>query len=164
MKKINVVLIFVFIFGLLLDQSSKYVIESNMELFESISVIPNFFSITYVHNTGAAFSMLEGKIIFFYIVTIVALIILVMFYRSLKEYQWMQKIGVMMMMSGTIGNLIDRIQFQYVRDFLDFIIFGYDFAIFNVADSFLVVGIIIVIVDELMEEFGVKYGKNIQGK
>ena len=77
---------------------------------------------------------------FFYIITIIALIIMVMFYRNQKEADELVKVSLIMMMAGTIGNFIDRLCFQHVRDFLDFIIFGYDFPIFNVADIYVSVG------------------------
>ncbi len=161
MKSKNKILILLFSFGLIVDQLTKYYISNYMELYESIPIIPDFFNITYVQNTGAAFSILEGRMMFFYIVSIIGLVVLSFFYKTLHEYQFIAKIGVVLMFVGTIGNFIDRLVFQYVIDFLDFIIFGFDFAVFNVADSCLVLGIIIVFVDELLTEFGVTYGKKI---
>ncbi len=159
MKKKNVLLCALFVVTLLIDQVSKYVIQTNMQLHDSIELIPGFFNLTYVHNTGAAFSILEGKMIFFYAVSIVALIIIYFYNKTLDKDEFFQKIGVVLIISGIIGNLIDRVLFQYVRDMLDFIIFGYDFAIFNVADSCLVIGVIIVLLCEFKKELGVGYGK-----
>ena len=155
MKKRNVFLIVIFIIGIVLDQWTKGLVANNMNLFESIEIIPGFFSITYAQNTGAAWSMMEGQMLFFYVITIVAFILLVFYLKNLKEEQFLSKLGVIMMLSGTIGNFMDRVMFQYVRDFLDFIIFGYDFPIFNVADSFLCVGVAIILLEEFMDYYKV---------
>ncbi len=138
--------------AIVLDQMSKMIVESFMELYDSITLIPNFFKITYVRNTGAAFSMLEGKMIFFYIISIVALVL--MFYYLIKadKKNYLMRSALILMIAGTIGNFIDRLAFQFVRDFLDFTIFGYDFAIFNVADSFLVIGVIILIIEAFIAD------------
>lgn len=155
MKKRNVFLIVIFIIGIVLDQWTKGLVANNMNLFESIEIIPGFFSITYAQNTGAAWSMMEGQMLFFYVITIVACVLLVFYLKNLKEEQFLSKLGVIMMLSGTIGNFMDRVMFQYVRDFLDFIIFGYDFPIFNVADSFLCVGVAIILLEEFMDYYKV---------
>ena len=155
MKKRNVFLIVIFIIGIVLDQWTKGLVANNMNLFESIEIIPGFFSITYAQNTGAAWSMMEGQMLFFYVITIVAFVLLVFYLKNLKEEQFLSKLGVIMMLSGTIGNFMDRVMFQYVRDFLDFIIFGYDFPIFNVADSFLCVGVAIILLEEFMDYYKV---------
>ena len=119
---------------LLLDQLSKWGVQASMQIDESIHVIPGFFRITYLHNTGAAWSMLEGKMVFFYLISIAFLIGL--------------------MMAGTLGNFIDRLAFQYVRDFLDFIILGYDFPVFNVADISLCVGVGLIVLSMVLETYG----------
>lgn len=155
MKKRNVFLIVIFIIGIVLDQWTKGLVANNMNLFESIEIIPGFFSITYAQNTGAAWSMMEGQMFFFYVITVVACVLLVFYLKNLKEEQFLSKLGVIMMLSGTIGNFMDRVMFQYVRDFLDFIIFGYDFPIFNVADSFLCVGVAIILLEEFMDYYKV---------
>lgn len=113
--------------------------------------------ITYVQNTGAAWSILEGKMLFFYLVSIIAVIAMVLYFKSLKENQYLSKIGIVLMISGTLGNFIDRLTLGYVRDFLDFIIFGYDFPIFNIADMCLCFGIGIILLDEFMDHYGVGY-------
>lgn len=143
------------ILGVILDQLSKVIIQNNFKLHEVLSIIPGFFDLTYAQNTGAAWSILEGKMWFFYVISIVALIVLIGFYKASNSA--LTKFGIVLAISGTIGNLIDRILFQYVRDFLSFNIFGYAFPIFNIADSLLVIGILIIIFDEL---FGVYlYGR-----
>lgn len=139
---------------LIIDQMSKFWIDETMRLQDSIDVIPGFFRITYLHNTGAAWSMLEGKMWFFYIVTVVAVIAMLYFYKQSKSKEMLFQTGIICMLSGTIGNLIDRLAFQYVRDFIDFNLLGYEFPVFNIADMALCIGVGIIIVDILLEERG----------
>ena len=138
---------------LILDQLTKVVISTNMELYQSIPVIENFFSITYVQNTGAAWSILEGNMMFFYIITIVAVVLMVTYYKS-NECDVISEWGIALMLGGTLGNFLDRLRLQYVVDFLDFIIFGYDFPVFNVADICLCIGVGVMILSFVLE--GVK--------
>ena len=165
MKKRNLILLVILVGTLFLDQITKMIAEASLGLYESFTIIPDFFAFTFVKNTGAAWSMLEGKMVFFYIITVVAMIAMVLYFKTLKSHQFLSKIGIVLMLSGTLGNFIDRLFLQYVRDFIDFYIFGYDFPIFNVADICLCVGIGIIILDEFMEHYGVGYKwkqKNIE--
>lgn len=139
---------------LLLDQLSKWGVQTSMQIDESFDVIPGFFRITYLHNTGAAWSMQEGKMVFFYLISIVFLIGMLYFYRTTDHRDRLTRIGVVLMMAGTLGNFIDRLIFQYVRDFLDFIIFGYDFPVFNVADISLCVGVGLIVLSMVLETYG----------
>ncbi len=93
---------------------------------------------------------------FFYVVTIIALILLGCYFKNLKDYQIVQKIGVILMIAGTLGNFIDRLLFQFVRDSLDFRILDYNFPIFNIADILLVSGVFLLIIDETIKTFNIR--------
>jgi len=143
-KMILITILFIFI-----DQISKGLINVYMNLNDSINIINNFFNLTYVHNYGAAFSMFTGGRYIFIIVTIIALNLIYLFFIKDKKLSNFEMVTYSMLLSGIIGNLIDRVLFGYVIDFLDFNIFGYDFAIFNIADSFIVISVILLIIQEV---------------
>ncbi len=132
-------IIFIFI-----DQLSKGLINICMNLNESIEIIPNFLNITYVHNVGAAFSILEGQRWFFILTAIIVLNIIFIFFIKDKQLKKSEIIVFSMLIGGIIGNLIDRILYGYVIDFIDVNIF--DFAIFNIADSFIVIAVILLLI------------------
>ena len=149
MKKIEM-LILLLIIGL--DQLTKSWIESILQLHESIELIPGFFSLTYARNTGAAWSMLAGQMTFFIVLTSAVLCGLIwLMVKTPKESTW-TRISFSLIMGGAIGNFIDRISFGYVRDFLDFILFGFDFPIFNVADMALCIGVALLALVMLMDK------------
>jgi signal peptidase II len=140
-KLILITFILVFI-----DQLSKNLINLYMYVGQNISIIPNFFALNYVRNVGAAFSMLQGARWFFIILSILVLNIIYIYLISNKILSNKKIILYSMLISGIIGNLIDRLLYGYVIDFLSFNIFGYDFAIFNIADTFIVISIILLII------------------
>jgi signal peptidase II len=115
-----------------------------MEVFKSIKVIDNFFYITYVQNEGAAFGILKNSRWIFIALAIIAVIAIIRYIMSDKKIFMDETISYSLILGGIIGNLIDRILFGYVIDYADFYIFGYNFPIFNVADSCMVIGFIIV--------------------
>ena len=129
-----------------LDQASKiYLTLVNKTSPIDLEVIRGFFRITYTCNDGAAFSILKGKRVFFIIMTIIVVFLIVYYLLKNKVY-WVEKYSLLLIISGAVGNLIDRIMYGYVIDFLDFIIFGYDFPVFNIADSFITIGAIGLII------------------
>ena len=145
MKKLTIYSIILFV----IDLVTKILITNFMRVGDQIKIIPNFFSIMYVRNTGAAFSILENSRFFFIIAGILVLIFIYLFLVRNKTLNMYLIICYSMLIGGIIGNLYDRIVYGYVVDFLSFNIFGYYFPIFNIADSFIVISIILLIINEL---------------
>lgn len=143
-----------------LDQITKFLVVKNMELGESLTIIDNFLYITSHRNTGAAWGILAGQMWFFYIVTIAVVIALVYYMQKMAKTHVLLGISLALMLGGAIGNFIDRVTRQEVVDFVDTIIFGYDFPIFNVADSALTVGVGLLIIFMFFEEKLLKEKKN----
>lgn len=145
MKKIGIIsLVFIII-----DFIVKIIINNNMNVYDSISIIPSFFSITYVRNIGAAFSIMENSRILFIAIGIAAIYLIWRFLIKDKELNKYYVFSYSMLMGGIIGNMIDRIIYGYVIDYLSFNIFGYSFPIFNLADTFIVVSIIMLLLYEV---------------
>ena len=141
-----------------LDQWSKYLTVQNISLGETKEFIPGFLSLTHLRNTGAAWSLLEGKMIFFYVITvIVSVVIIYLLIKNYKKSIW-YSVGLSFVLAGAIGNFIDRVRLGYVVDMLqtDFM----NFPIFNVADSTLVVGVICIFIYLILDEIAAKEGKN----
>lgn len=141
-----------------LDQWSKYLTVQNISLGETKEFIPGFLSLTHLRNTGAAWSLLEGKMIFFYVITvIVSVVIIYLLIKNYKKSIW-YSVGLSFVLAGAIGNFIDRVRLGYVVDMLqtDFM----NFPIFNVADSTLVVGVICIFIYLILDEKATKEGKN----
>jgi signal peptidase II len=153
MKKLDMLL---FITLIALDQISKYVVVATMPLSFSIPLIPSFFSLTHARNYGASWSLFQNQLPFLIGVTIVALAVMLKWYSSLAKEWSFERLGLVLMLGGTIGNFIDRLVLGYVIDFIDVIIFGYDFPIFNVADIALTCGVIALILHEVKEFWYVK--------
>lgn len=137
-KSIDLFAILIILSITFLDRLTKFLISQNFELGQSYKVIKNFFHITYTRNTGAGFSILEGQMLFFYVITIITFIILA--YLYFKEKDIFLKISISLIFAGALGNFYDRIKFNYVIDFLHFIFGNYNFPIFNVADMAITIG------------------------
>ncbi len=143
-----------------LDQVTKMLVVKNMTLGESIPIIDHFLSITSHRNPGAAWGILAGQMWFFYIVTIVVVIALIYYMQKMAKSHVLIGLALAFMLGGAIGNFIDRVFRQEVVDFVDTIIFGYDFPIFNVADSALTIGVGLLIIFMFFEEKLLKEKKN----
>ncbi len=138
----------------ILDQVTKAMVRSRYELFDGTTVIPGFFNLTRVHNTGAAFGMLNGiefpfKTLVLSIVAAAALVGLGVFAATLPAVQWLSRWGLALIIGGAAGNLIDRITLGYVTDFVDLYWQGWHFWAFNVADAAITVGVALMILDML---------------
>lgn len=137
---------------LVVDQISKILVVKLIDINHGVEIIKNFFYLTYTHNTGAAFSILTGQRILLIIIAIVILIILFNYLRKNKVERKLEIIAFSLIIGGSLGNLIDRIIRGYVVDFLDFKIFGYDFPVFNLADTFIVIGVFLLLITTLRKE------------
>lgn len=145
-------LLFLTVIPLIIDIITKNLIKSKLMLYDAVPVIDGFFNIVYVLNPGAAFSFLHDmnesyRRLFFITVTIIA--IFVVLYIFAREKSKINTAGFALILSGAIGNLIDRIIIGKVVDFLDFYYKTYHFPAFNVADSCITVGVALIIIDML---------------
>ncbi|TRM06900.1 lipoprotein signal peptidase [Staphylococcus hominis] len=131
---------------LIIDQITKKVITATMNIGDSYEVIPHFLNITSHRNNGAAWGILSGKMGFFYIITLIILVVLIIFYIKETKYNVFMQVAISLLFAGALGNFIDRVFNGEVVDFIDTNIFGYDFPIFNIADSSLTIGVIFVII------------------
>lgn len=143
----------------LLDQVTKWMIVKKMELGESVQVIENFLYITSHRNRGAAWGILQNQMWFFYIITAIVIVALIVYIQKLKNNQKLLGIALSLMLGGAIGNFIDRLFRKEVVDFIDTWIFTYHYPIFNIADSALVIGVILVTIYMLFIE-----GKQVKEK
>ena len=137
---------------IMIDQVIKVIVTTNMEFAYSINVINNFFRITYLQNTGAAWSILSGNRVFLVAITLIALFVIYYFLikdKKIKNYEYVLY-GVLL--GGILGNLIDRIRFGYVIDYLDFNIFSYHYPVFNFADICIVISIIVLLIISLKDD------------
>jgi signal peptidase II len=136
------------------DQLTKLLIRREFELYDTTAVIPNLFSLTRIHNTGAAFGLLDAvdlpfKTGLLALVSVAALVGLVIFAVSLPEIHRLARVGVALVVGGAAGNLIDRVWLGYVVDFVDVYWGTWHFWAFNVADSAISVGMALIILDQI---------------
>ena len=138
---------------LLLDFFSKYIVSKLMIVNDSISIVNNFFNITYVKNTGAAFSIFSNNTILVIVISIFIIGLLIFYIYKNRSYNKLENVSYALILGGAIGNLIDRLVYGYVIDFLDFKILSYDAPIFNLADTFIVIGVILFLVNTLRSRY-----------
>ncbi len=135
---------------IILDQITKILILKNLPLYHSITVIPGFFNITHIHNPGGAFGFMAHqdsslRNFLFLFLSSFAICFIFYFYKNTNKTHPFLASGFSLIFGGAIGNLIDRIRFGKVVDFLDFYVGNYHWPAFNVADSAITVGIAVFI-------------------
>ena len=133
-----------------LDLVTKIIANNTLVAYEKNEVINNFFYFTLCYNTGGAWSIFSGNIIFLITVSLIALGLVI--YTMIKSKTNFYKFSSAMFIGGLLGNLYDRIVYGKVIDFLDFKIFGYDYPVFNVADCFICVGMVLMLIALIKEE------------
>lgn len=146
-KKIYIIALIIFIF----DQLSKTILSTFLTLGNSIKVIKDFFYLTYINNTGASWGILKDSKYFLILISIIAILILIRYINSFKNNK-RNILGLGFVLGGILGNLADRMLYGYVKDFFDFYIFNYNFPIFNIADIFIVIGVLLLIISILKGE------------
>ncbi|ALU78635.1 signal peptidase II [Listeria monocytogenes] len=129
-----------------LDQLTKWIVVQNMEIGQKIEVIPGFLYWTSYRNDGAAWSILEGHMWFFYLITVVVIGIIIYIMQKYAKGKRLFSISLAFILGGAIGNFIDRVLHQEVVDFVQTVWGNYYFPIFNVADASLSVGVVLMLV------------------
>jgi len=138
---------------IVLDQLSKFWVVSVFELYQSIELIP-YLNLTYVHNKGAAFSFLSSaggwQRWFFSIISMIAVFVLLLWLKRLKPTEKLLAVSMSLILGGAIGNLYDRLAYGYVIDFLDAYYQQWHWPVFNIADSAIVLGVGLMLLDMLI--------------
>ena len=146
-------ILFASAFLVLADQISKAIIRENMNLYESIVVIPSFFHITYITNDGMAFGInFPFGIYVFSTISVVFTLVLFWYLWTIKDQDFIIRAGIGLIIAGAVGNLIDRLFLGKVVDFLDFMIGDLHWYVFNFADSYVTVGMCIMLYDSFVLE------------
>ena len=155
LKNSGLVWLWLTLLWLIADQVTKQLVVSHFELFQSVNVWP-FFNLTYVHNPGAAFSFLADQDgwqrWFFTLIATIASIVFTVWLAKTPKTQTMLNIAFALMLSGALGNLIDRVLFGYVIDFLDFYIGNRHWPAFNIADAMIFIGAALMIFDSFKND------------
>lgn len=133
----------------LLDQVTKELVRAHFLVGDLLPIIPGFFNLTYVRNTGAAWGMMSGLNGWLIVLSVIMLAVLVIFRRSFLTDTVTHRIASGLMIAGIIGNLIDRLRLGYVVDFLDFHLAESHFPSFNVADSAICIGVTLYILSQV---------------
>ena len=154
MKKYSVVAVIAAVV-LVLDQLTKWYVRQTVSLYESIAVIDSLFNITHVRNTGGAFSLFAGssqavRLPFFLLMSMIAVVVLLVFVRRVRPEQRLLLFALGAILGGALGNFVDRLVYGEVTDFLDFHWHGYYWPAFNVADSCITTGMLILLFYSLL--------------
>jgi signal peptidase II len=142
---------------IVLDQISKLVILRRIPMFEILPVIPGFFNITHIHNPGGAFGFMASQgpeirsLLFLAMSSLAAVVVLYFYFSTPAHYVWLTS-ALLLIFGGAVGNMIDRVRFGEVVDFLDFYIGGYHWPAFNVADSGITVGMTVLVYHLLFDK------------
>ena len=153
MKKSNIILSGLLVSVLLgLDLLFKYLVSTYLT---TVNIIDNFFSLTYVLNDGAAFSLFASRTSLLILIAIICLFFIIYELKNNLDDRVLS-IGYSLVLAGLLGNFLDRLIDGYIIDYLSFKILGYNYPIFNFADILIVVGIVIVIIKEILKERGKK--------
>lgn len=141
---------------LIIDQLTKLIVRTNMALYQEIKIIPKLLSLYYVENEGAAFSILGNKTILLIVISVICLIILNKFIFEEKNLPKYSYLPLGFLLGGIVGNLLDRLIFKSVTDFISVFIFKYSFPVFNIADIAISLStiflMIMIVVDEKKKE------------
>jgi signal peptidase II len=148
----------VFAVSLFLDVVTKYLVNEHLTYADRVPIIEGFFYLTHVRNTGAAFGLFRDapvalRLTFFIGVSTIAIGIIIQFFRQLAPGDRLSALALGLILGGAVGNLLDRIRFGEVVDFLHFILWGgYQWPDFNLADSWIVVGVALLVLELLASE------------
>ena len=123
---------------ILLDQTTKFLIKNALQLNQTLPIISNVFHLTYINNTGAGFGILKAQALILIFISVAVIGIILYNFDKIKNNETLLQILVGFVLGGTIGNLIDRLAYGHIIDFLDFRIWP----IFNFADSFVTIGVV----------------------
>ena len=136
------------------DQLTKYIASTTLDMYQSISVMP-MFNWTLRHNTGAAFSFLADaggwQRWFFAVIAVVVSAVIVLWIKRLEQHEKWQAVALALILGGAIGNVIDRIWLGYVVDFIHVYYQQWHFPAFNIADSAISIGVVMIIIDSIRE-------------
>jgi signal peptidase II len=139
---------------LIADIITKRIVEAQIPLYTSIPVIGPYLSWTHTQNTGAAFSLFQNGGVFFIVVAVVVSAVILYYAPRLPAGDWLSRVALGLQLGGAVGNLLDRLRQGYVTDFIHFQIpeIGFDWPVFNIADSAIVVGVILLIAASLLRD------------
>lgn len=162
-KKTLVTLISIIVGGIIFDFLTKILVSSLMDLGQSITLIPGVIRLTYIHNPGAAFGMLSEHRWIFMVISTLAIVGIGIYLFGFCRERMLLKVGLALIISGGIGNMIDRIFYGYVIDMIDFYLFPFWVWIFNVADAFVCVGaglVLLALIIDIIKELKRKKKKD----
>lgn len=136
----------------IIDQFIKAVVSYNMHLYDTFTLIKGFLDINLVHNTGAAFSFLQGGRVLFIVIALIVILLISMYINSNDDVDKKKTLIYSLLLGGIVGNLIDRIIHGYVIDYISFTIINYKFPVFNFADICIVIAVIIALIFTVKED------------